>query len=92
MATLHMDVEVARATERTLHNTESNLANLVSQASQAVGQLQSGSWQGNSATEFYNRYADWKNRCNQLLQELEELTRSLGQEITQWETAAQKLG
>jgi len=92
MTTLHMDVGVARSTERTLRNTADNINSMLSQASQAVSQLEGGAWQGNAAMEFYGRFGEWKNRVQQLVQELESLSHALGQEISQWETTAGKLG
>ncbi len=91
MATLHLEVGVARSVEQTLKNTHSNIETLIQQADKAVEQLRSGAWQGKSAQEFYARFDEWKNQCRRMLSELQTLTSNFSKEITEWEQAAQSL-
>ncbi len=91
MATLHLEVGVARSVEQTLKNTRTNLETLISQADKAVNQLRSGAWQGKSAQDFYARFDEWKAQTQRLLQELEVLTTAFSKEISEWEAAAQSL-
>lgn len=91
MATLHLEVGVARSVEQTLKNTHNNIETLIQQADKAVQQLRSGAWQGKSAQEFYARFDEWKNQCQRCLTELQNLTADFSKEITQWEEAARSL-
>ncbi len=92
MTTLHLEVDIARNVERTLQTAQENLRTYIMQADQAVQQLKGGAWQGNSANEFFGYFDDWKNRSQQIVQQLEALVQALRREISEWEMAAQKLG
>lgn len=91
MATLHMEVEAARQAQTTMMNMRQQILNEIQSMSNAIGTLQGGAWQGNSANEFYQRYQEWRSQANNLLQRLEELTQQLRAEIDQWEQTASKL-
>ncbi len=91
MTTLHMDVEVARNVQRQLVTIHQTLQNLLSQASSEVGKLETGAWQGPSATQFYSLFGEWRTRTSRLLEEFQQLATRLQSEITQWEEAARAL-
>jgi WXG100 family type VII secretion target len=48
-------------------------------------------WMGNSATEFFGEYEQWRSTMNQMLEALNILNTRLGNEITEWESMASKL-
>jgi len=85
-----MEVEVARSTQNTLSNTQAQLASLVQSMNTAVNNLQPN-WQGNSATEFFGEYEQYRTTMNQMLEALNVLQTRLGNEITEWESMASKL-
>jgi len=91
MATLHMDVSVARSIQKKLETALTNLEQQLHDASNAVMQLESGSWQGQSAQQFYDKFHTWENNARRLCEELRNLTTALRNEITQWENMAQRL-
>ncbi len=90
MTTLHMEVESARGTQNTITNTESQLSSLLQSMTSNVNGLQPA-WLGNSATEFFNDYEQWRSQMNNLLESLSTMGVRLGNEISQWEAAAAKL-
>jgi len=91
MTTLHMEVETARSTQSTLNNTQSQVSSMVQSMNSAVNGLQPA-WLGNSATEFFGEYEQWRSSMNTMMESLNALTMRLGNEITEWEAAAAKLG
>jgi len=90
MATLHMEVETARSTQNTLNNTQAQLTSLLQSMNSAVNGLQPA-WMGNSATEFFGEYEQYRSAMTQMLEALNVLTTRLGNEITEWETMSSKL-
>jgi uncharacterized protein YukE len=46
---------------------------------------------GNSATEFFGEYDQWRNTTTQLLDALNNMTTRLNSEISEWESMASKL-
>lgn len=90
MTTLHMEVETARSTQNTVNNTQSQLLSLVQSLNSSVNGLQPA-WMGNSATEFFGEYEQWRSTMTQLLESLNVLGTRLGSEISEWETMASKL-
>lgn len=90
MTTLHMEVETARSTQNSLSNTQSQLLSLVQSLNSSVNGLQPA-WMGNSATEFFGEYEQWRSTMTQLLESLNVLGTRLGSEISEWETMASKL-
>jgi len=90
MATLHMEVETARSTQTTIGNTHAQLGSLVQTMNSSINGLQPA-WLGNSATEFFGEYEQWRSAVNQLLEALSVMQTRLGSEITEWETMASKL-
>lgn len=91
MATLHMEVESARNTQNTMNNTHAQLEQMIQSMTSSVNGLQP-SWLGNSATEFFGEYEQWKSSMTTMLQNLQTLSTTLSSEITQWEQMASKLG
>ena len=92
MPTLHMEVEVARSVQRRLQETHDQISTQLQQAASAVGQLEAGAWQGQSAQEFYNLFQNWRQQVNRVLQELQQMATRLNNEINEWEQMAQRLG
>ncbi len=90
MATLHMEVETARGTQSNMNNTQQQLASLVQSMTSSVNGLQPA-WMGNSATEFYGLYDQWRSQTTQLLDQLNQMQSRLGNEINEWEQMASKL-
>jgi WXG100 family type VII secretion target len=90
MATLHMEVEVARSTQNTMSNTYQQLSSLLQSMTSTVNGLQPA-WLGNSATEFFGLYDQWRGSMTNLLDQLQQLSTRLQSEITEWETMASKL-
>lgn len=90
MTTLHMEVEAARSTQSNMMNTYSQLTSLVQSMSSSVNGLQ-GSWLGNSATEFFGQYEQWRSQANNILEQLNQLSTRLQNEIAEWEAMASKL-
>lgn len=90
MATLHMDVETARSTQSNMVNTHQQLASLLQSMTSAVNGLQSA-WMGNSATEFFNLYEQWRSNMNTTLENLNAMATKLQAEINEWEQMASKL-
>jgi WXG100 family type VII secretion target len=90
MATLHMEVETARSTQNNMNNTHAQLTSMLQSMSSSVNGLQPA-WLGNSATEFFGEYEQWRSTMTQLLESLNVLNARLGNEITEWESMASKL-
>lgn len=90
MATLHMEVEVARSTQNSMSNTHAQLSSLMQSMNTAVNNLQPN-WMGNSATEFFGEFEQYRSTMNQMLEALNVLHTRLGNEITEWESMASKL-
>jgi len=90
MATLHMDVETARGAQSNMVNTHQQLVSLLQSMTSTVNGLQSA-WMGNSATEFFNLYEQWKSNMNTTLENLNNMAAKLQAEINEWEQMASKL-
>jgi WXG100 family type VII secretion target len=90
MATLHMEVEIARSTQNSVNNTQSQLLSLLQSLNSSVNGLQPA-WLGNSASEFFSEYEQWRSTTTQLIESLGVLGTRLGNEISEWETMASKL-
>jgi WXG100 family type VII secretion target len=90
MATLHMEVETARSTQNTINNSHAQLTSLVQSMNSSVNGLQAA-WQGNSATEFFGEYEQYRSAMNQMMEALNVLNTRLGNEITEWEAMSSKL-
>ncbi len=90
MTTLHMEVETARSTQSNMNNTHAQLSSELQSMTASVNGLQPA-WMGNSATEFFGEYEQWKSSMATLLENLQLLNQRLGNEITEWESMASKL-
>ncbi len=90
MATLHMETDTARSTQSNITNTHQQLTGMLQSMTSAVTGLQPA-WMGNSATEFYGVYDQWRSQMNNLLDQLQQLSSRLQTEITEWESMSQKL-
>jgi WXG100 family type VII secretion target len=90
MTTLHMEVETARSTQNSLGNTHAQLQSMLQSINSSVNGLQPA-WQGNSATEFFGEYEQFRSAMTQMLEALNVLTTRLGNEITEWEAMSSKL-
>lgn len=90
MTTLHMEVEQARGTQNTMTNTHAQLMSMLQSMNSSVNGLQPA-WLGNSATEFFGEYEQWKSSMTTILENLQMLNQRLGNEITEWESMASKL-
>lgn len=90
MATLHMEVETARSTQSNMTNTHQQLTSLVQSMTSAVNALQPA-WMGNSATEFFQLYEQWRSSMNSALENLNTMATKLQAEINEWEQMASKL-
>ncbi len=83
MATLHMETETARSTQSAISNTHQQLTSMLQSMTSSVNGLQPA-WTGNSATEFYSTYDQWRSQVNSLLDQLSTLSTRLQNEITEW--------
>jgi len=90
MATLHMEVETARSTQNTINSTSQNLSSMLQSMTSSVNGLQPA-WMGNSATEFFGLYDQWRSQMTQVLDQLNQMNQRLGTEINEWEQMASKL-
>lgn len=90
MSTLHMEVETARSAQNAMTNTQAQLQSMLQSMSSSVNGLQPA-WLGNSATEFFGEYEQWKSSMTTMLENLQVLSARLGNEITEWESMASKL-
>ena len=90
MATLHMEVESARSTQSTMNNTAQQLNSLVQSMTSSVNGLQPA-WMGNSATEFFGLYDQWRSQMTTLLDQLTQMNQKLLTEVNEWEQMASKL-
>lgn len=90
MTTLHMEVETARSTQNTMNNTQAQLTSLLQSMNSAVNGLQPA-WMGNSATEFFGEYEQYRSSMTQMLEALNVLTTRLANEISEWEAMSSKL-
>ena len=90
MTTLHMEVETARSTQNTMNNTHAQLTSLLQSMSSSVNGLQPA-WMGNSATEFFGEYEQYRSTMNQMLEALNVLSTRLSNEISEWEAMSSKL-
>jgi WXG100 family type VII secretion target len=91
MTTLHMEVETAQSTQSSMNNTYQQLNSLLTSMSNSVNGLQPA-WVGNSATEFFGLYEQWRSGMTQSLEQLNQMTTRLQAEIAEWEQMASKLG
>lgn len=90
MTTLHMEIETARNTQTTMANTYQQLTSLLQSMTSAVNNLQPA-WMGNSATEFFSLYEQWRSGMNTTLENLNQMASKLQAEINEWEQMASKL-
>jgi WXG100 family type VII secretion target len=90
MTTLHMEVETARNAQTNMANTFQQLTSLLQSMTSTVNGLQPA-WMGNSATEFFNLYDQWKSNMNSTLENLNQMSTRLQSEINEWEQMANKL-
>jgi WXG100 family type VII secretion target len=90
MTTLHMEVESARSTQSTMNNTSQQLTSLVQGMTSSVNSLQPA-WMGNSATEFFGLYDQWRSQTTTLLDQLNQMNQRLLGEINEWEQMSSKL-
>lgn len=90
MTTLHMEVETARGTQNSMTNTQAQLTSMLQSMTSSVNGLQPA-WLGNSATEFFGEYEQWKSSMTTLLENLQVINTRLNNEITEWESMASKL-
>lgn len=90
MATLHMETDTARNTQSTMTNTHSQLLSLMQTMKGSVDGLQPA-WMGNSATEFYGTFDQWRSQMSNLLDQLQNLSSRLQAEINEWESMSNKL-
>lgn len=90
MTTLHMEVETARNAQSTMANTYQQLTSLIQSMTSTVNSLQSA-WMGNSATEFFGVYDQWRSNMNTTLENLNQMASKLQAEINEWEQVASRL-
>jgi WXG100 family type VII secretion target len=90
MTTLHMEVETARNTQSNMNNTSQQLTSMVQSMTSSVNGLQPA-WMGNSASEFFSLYDQWRGQVTQLLDQLNQMNQRLATEINEWEQMASKL-
>jgi WXG100 family type VII secretion target len=85
-----MEVETAQSTQSTMNNTYQQLNSMITSMNNAVNGLQPA-WMGNSATEFFSLYEQWRSGMTQSLEQLNQMTTRLQSEIAEWEQMASKL-
>jgi len=73
-----------------MNNTAQQLTSMVQGMTSSVNGLQPA-WMGNSATEFFGLYDQWRSQMTQLLDTLNQMNQKLGNEIVEWEQMASKL-
>jgi WXG100 family type VII secretion target len=85
-----MEVETARSTQNSMNNTQAQLTSMLQSMTSTVNGLQPA-WMGNSASEFFGEYEQWKSSMTTMLENLQLLNTRLANEITEWESMASKL-
>ena len=90
MATLHMEVETARSTHSSIVSTHQQLVSLLQSMTSSVNGMQPA-WMGNSATEFFGEYDQWRTNTTNILEQLNTLATRLQNEINEWEQMASRL-
>jgi uncharacterized protein YukE len=91
MPSLHMEVETCRTTQQSLQQGYATMDSTFKGMVNAVGALESGAWVGNSATEFFNLFGEFKGTISAKLEELNNLATRLSAEINEWEQMSSKL-
>jgi uncharacterized protein YukE len=91
MTTIHVDLEACRSAQRTIANTCAQLNDLVTAMNNAAVSMQTGPWVGNSATEFFTGYDQWRIVTTNMLNELSALANNLQSDINYWETVTKDL-
>jgi WXG100 family type VII secretion target len=92
MPTLHMDVESCRSTQSNLVNQHQQLVNIISQMTNQVNSTIGSAWIGGSATEFQQQFEQLRSSLNAQMDQLNQLSSNLANEITQWESMAARMG
>ncbi len=87
MPTLHMETEIARKTQGTIVTTKQEVAGNLQRMSNGVDELRSN-WQGNSASQFFQEYDQFRNALNSMLDTLAQMGSHLQNEIEEWEQVA----
>lgn len=90
MTTLNMEIETARSTQNSMANTSAQMELMLQTLSSSINGLQPA-WMGNSATEFFGEYEQWRSTMVQLLESLDVMSTRLSNEINEWESMASKL-
>ena len=91
MASLHMEVEIAKSTNSTMKTSYATLTSTLQSATAAVNNLRGGAWLGPSSVEFFGQYDQWKSRTTTALNDLQTMADRLTKEINEWEITASKL-
>jgi WXG100 family type VII secretion target len=89
MASLHMDTEVAHATQSTLANESQEISVVLYKMLSQVNKLQNN-WTGNSASQFFQEFAQWHDVMGKMIGEMKTMTKRLQQEIVEWEQVAER--
>lgn len=87
MAILYMETEVADRTYAKVGSIEQEFASKLQELSGQMDELR-GNWQGNSASEFFQQYDQWRKSLDSMLSALAEMGSSLGREIEEWKAVS----
>ncbi len=92
MPTLHMEVEMCRSTQSNMVNQHQQLVSTLQTITNAVNSTVGSAWIGQSATEFQQQYDQLRSSITGQLDQLQQLSTSLQNEIAQWESMASRMG
>jgi len=90
MATLHMNTEELHNLSNFMHKTVDDIQTKILQLNSKTVNAQA-EWMGISATNYFSSFNQWTSKMGESLQELENLSNQLQQEISEWESMASKL-
>lgn len=91
MATIHLDVEAARALQKRLVKLQGSILRDIQKPNITVADIFQPDWRSTSADEFFALYNESSGRIWKWPRKLGEIARELEIEINQWESLADHL-
>ena len=92
MTILYMDVETVQNTRTRMATAQQNIREDMALLTINVQRIVGSAWIGLSAEGFYQEYDQIRIQLSQNLDALEQLSRTLQNEIAQWQDVAARFG
>lgn len=92
MTILYMDLESVQNTRTRLASAQQNMREEITQLTMNVQRIIGSTWIGPSAEGFYEEYDQIRIQLLHNMDALEQLSKSLQNEIGQWQDAAARFG